>query len=119
MAQLITQFHLNRIVTAADGSDPTNEKGNEVISAEGWDEVLFSINLTGTAPSVTLMPLWWNEQDAAWNQDTAQQQNYVAAGRYLLAIKVRGDKLFLKVTAIAGTSPQAAIEYALQKGRSI
>jgi hypothetical protein len=102
-------------VVAADSADPTSVMGFG-IQTEGWDTVLFALNFTATgSPSLTVVPLWFDEEAAVWLTDTAQQKSYTVAGKFLLPITSYGYPCFLKVTAIGGTNPSLSVRVGLER----
>lgn len=96
-------------VTAVDSADPPGSAG---IDTDGYEECRFDLDLTGTGlTNLEVQVLFWNSRAGAWFG--GGKRSFTATGRYALAVPVRGQKVFLKVTAFSGTSFSLNVDYTL------
>ncbi|MCS7206573.1 MAG: hypothetical protein NZ951_01350 [Dehalococcoidia bacterium] len=96
-------------VTAVDTSDPPGTAG---VDTDGYEECRFDLDIGGTGlQSLEVQVLFWNPRLNAWFG--GGRRLFTAPGRYALTVPVRGQRVFLKVTAFTGTSFSLSVDYTL------
>ena len=90
----------HRRVTAADSADPAITEG---VTTEGWDGVVFWIDIAASAlTAVSVTPVWLDNDENKWYGGDGWAQN--ATGKYIFRVPGYGKKVFLKVDTVTGTS---------------
>ncbi|GBD10983.1 hypothetical protein HRbin23_00633 [bacterium HR23] len=96
-------------VSAVDTADPSGTAG---IDTDGYEECRFDLDIAGSGfTSLEVQVLFWNPRQGAWFG--GGKRLFTAPGRYALAVSVRGQRVFLKVTAFTGTSFTLNVDYTL------
>ena len=92
-------------VAAADAGNPADD--SDAIDCDGYSAVRLDCNLTGTSPTATIQEIYWNSTLSAWCEDS--ECNLIGTKGHAVFIKPYGGKMYIKITALGGTSPHLTI----------
>ncbi len=94
-------------ISAADATDPATDADG--IDCESFLEAWIDITLaSGSLTSMTVQALFWNSRTSEWMHGATRTITELPTA---VVVNVRGGKLYMKVTALTGTSPVIDMDY--------
>ncbi len=108
---------IRQVSATADGDPPSGDEGFAEVTEGRAVEVLHKpafflyTTASGTTPTATIVPYWWDEATQTWAADPDQSISITAAGAQVNRIEARGKYCQPRVTVIGGTDPVIAMRY--------